>query len=126
MNAMTKPEQQAVQGHDSEDFNTSSNPSISDVIEARLSRRSLFKAGFGTAGTAVLGSVALTACGGGSDTTGEITSLQGPQQVTIVDASGGSSFAVRLPRGVRVSRRPSRRASCMVRVDPPMRASPLT
>ena len=67
MNAMTKPEQQAVQGHDSEDFNTSSNPSISDVIEARLSRRSLFKAGFGTAGTAVLGSVALPACGGGSD-----------------------------------------------------------
>jgi hypothetical protein len=51
MNAMTKPEQQAVQGHDSEDFNTSNNPSISDVIEARLSRRSLFKAGFGTAGT---------------------------------------------------------------------------
>jgi hypothetical protein len=43
----------------------------------------------------------LCACGGGSDTTGEITSLQGPQQVTIVDASGGSSFAVRLPRGVR-------------------------
>jgi secreted PhoX family phosphatase len=67
MNAMTKPEQQAVQGHDSEDFNTSNNPSISDVIDARLSRRSLFKAGFGTAGTAVLGSVALTACGGGSD-----------------------------------------------------------
>ncbi len=67
MNAMTKPEQQAVQGHDSEDFNTSNNPSITDVIEARLSRRSLFKAGFGTAGTAVLGSVALTACGGGSD-----------------------------------------------------------
>ena len=67
MNAMTKPEQQAVQGHDSEDFNTSSNPSISDVIEARLSRRSLFKAGFGTAGTAVLGSGARTACGGGSD-----------------------------------------------------------
>jgi secreted PhoX family phosphatase len=67
MNAMTKPEQQAVQGHDSEDFNTSNNPSISDVIEARLSRRSLFKAGFGTAGTAVLGSVALTACGGGGD-----------------------------------------------------------
>ncbi len=67
MNAMTKPEQQAVQGHESEDFNTSNNPSITDVIEARLSRRSLFKAGFGSAGTAVLGSVALTACGGGSD-----------------------------------------------------------
>lgn len=84
MNAMTKPEQQAVQGHDSEDFNTSNNPSISDVIEARLSRRSLFKAGFGTAGTAVLGSVALTACGGGSDAA--------PLPTTPVDTSIKLSF----------------------------------
>ena len=67
MNAITQPEQLAVHGHDSEDFNTSNNPSISDVIDARLSRRSLFKAGFGTAGTAVLAAVPLGACGGGSD-----------------------------------------------------------
>ncbi|MCC7065984.1 MAG: hypothetical protein IT456_24520, partial [Planctomycetes bacterium] len=44
---------------------------------------------------------ALSACGGGGSTTGDINSLQGPQQVTIVEASGGSSFALRLPRGVR-------------------------
>jgi hypothetical protein len=49
----------------------------------------------------LLSLAALSACGGGSDATGEINSLQGPQQVTIVEASGGSSFAVRLPRGVR-------------------------
>ncbi|MFO1246273.1 MAG: PhoX family phosphatase [Ramlibacter sp.] len=65
MNATTRPEQTALQRHDTEDCNTSQNPSISDIIDARLSRRSLFKAGFGTAGSAVLGTVALSACGGG-------------------------------------------------------------
>ncbi len=64
MNAMTRPEQTAIHGHDAENYNTSNNPSISEIIDARLSRRSLFKAGFGTAGTAVLGSVALAGCGG--------------------------------------------------------------
>ncbi len=68
MNATTPAEKLALHSHDHEDFNTSKNPSISEVIDARLSRRSLFKAGFGTAGTAVLGSVALPACGGGGDT----------------------------------------------------------
>ena len=65
MNATTRPEQTALKRHDTEDCNTSQNPSISDIIDARLSRRSLFKAGFGTAGSAVLGTVALSACGGG-------------------------------------------------------------
>jgi len=64
MNAITRPEQQAVQAHDHEDCNPTNNPSIGDVIDARLSRRSLFRAGFGTAGTAVLASVPLVACGG--------------------------------------------------------------
>ncbi len=65
MNAITNAETLAVQGHDSEDFNTSSNPSLNDIIDARLSRRSMFKAAFGSAGTAVLGTVGLSACGGG-------------------------------------------------------------
>ena len=65
MNANTKPEHLAISAHDSEDCNRSANLSISDIIDARLSRRSLFKAGVGTAGTAVLGSFALSACGGG-------------------------------------------------------------
>jgi secreted PhoX family phosphatase len=65
MNANTKPEQLAISAHDTEDCNRSANLSISDIIDARLSRRSLFKAGVGTAGTAVLGSFALSACGGG-------------------------------------------------------------
>ena len=66
MNANTSAETLAIQSHDSEDFNTSSNPSLNDIIDARLSRRGLFKAGFGTAGTAVLGTIGLSACGGGS------------------------------------------------------------
>jgi uncharacterized protein len=64
MNANTNAETLALQGHDNEDYNTSNNPSLSDIIDARLSRRDLFRASFGTAGTAVLGSFGLAACGG--------------------------------------------------------------
>ena len=67
MNATTSAETLAMQGHDSEDHNTSNNPSLNDIIDARLSRRGIFKASLGTAGTAVLGSIALGACGGNSD-----------------------------------------------------------
>ena len=66
MNANTSAATLAMQDHDSENHNTSSNPSLNDIIDARLSRRGLFKAGFGTAGTAVLGTIGLSACGGGS------------------------------------------------------------
>jgi len=45
--------------------------------------------------------VALTACGGGGGSTGSISGLQGPEQVTIIESSGGSPSTVRLPRGVR-------------------------
>ena len=64
MNAITNAETLAVQGHDSEDCNTSSNPSLNDIIDARMSRRSMFRATFGTAGGAVLGAMSLSACGG--------------------------------------------------------------
>ncbi|SDO78601.1 hypothetical protein SAMN05216303_102351 [Rhodoferax sp. OV413] len=48
-----------------EDSNTSNNPSISSLIDTRLSRRGVLRMGVGTAGAAVMGSFALTACGGG-------------------------------------------------------------
>ena len=67
MNSITRPEQLAIQAHDDENFNTSSNPSLNDIIDARMSRRSMFRAAFGTAGGAVLGSFGLSACGGGGD-----------------------------------------------------------
>ncbi len=45
--------------------NPTSGPSFEEIVEARLSRRSLFKAGVGTATSAMLGTMALSACGGG-------------------------------------------------------------
>ena len=66
MNAITSAEKLAIHGHDGENYNTSHNPSLNDIIDARLSRRSVFKVGFGSAGAAVLGTMALSACGGGN------------------------------------------------------------
>ena len=51
----------------SEDSNPSNNPSISSLIDIRLSRRGMLRMGVGTAGAAVMGSFGLTACGGGGD-----------------------------------------------------------
>lgn len=47
--------------------------------------------------------LALTACGGGGGggTTGQVQGLQGPQQVTVITASGEGGSALRLPRGTR-------------------------
>ncbi len=68
MNAFTPSARAApADAHDSEDCNTSDNPSINSVIQARLQRRGFLRAGVGTAGSALLGSFALAACGGGDD-----------------------------------------------------------
>ncbi len=70
MTAINRAEQLAVSkphAHDDDICNTSSNPSLNDIIEARMSRRGVFRAAVGTAGTAVLGSLALSACGGSDD-----------------------------------------------------------
>jgi uncharacterized protein len=49
------------------DFNDSGNESFNAVLDARLSRRAVLRGGVGSAATAVLGSFALGACGGGDD-----------------------------------------------------------
>ncbi|MDB5929890.1 MAG: phosphatase [Polaromonas sp.] len=67
MTAVSRPEHLALQAHDDENCNHSGNPCLNDLIEARLSRRSMFKASLGSAGTAVLASFGLAACGGGDD-----------------------------------------------------------
>ena len=67
MNARTPVDLQTSLKMD-EDANTSSNPSFDSVLSARLSRRGLLRGSVGTVGTALLGSAALTACGGGDDT----------------------------------------------------------
>lgn len=53
--------------HEEEDSNRSGNPSLLEVLDARLSRRNALRLGLGTAATAVMGSLPLAACGGGGD-----------------------------------------------------------
>ena len=52
---------------DADDLNPTANPSFNQVLDARMSRRSLLRGGVGGAATAVLGSFGLAACGGGGD-----------------------------------------------------------
>ena len=66
MQSNSRTDALATAGHDDDNFNTSSNPSLNDIIDARMSRRGVFRAAFSTAGGAVLGSMGLSACGGGS------------------------------------------------------------
>ncbi len=63
----------AVDFHD-ENSNTSDNPHFDQVLTARLNRRGILRGMVGTATTAVFGSVALTACGGGNDEPVPVTS----------------------------------------------------
>jgi secreted PhoX family phosphatase len=51
---------------DDEDLNTSTNASFGDVLDARLSRRSVLRGGVGTAASALFGGVAIAGLGGGS------------------------------------------------------------
>lgn len=47
--------------------NHSPNPSFDAVLNARLSRRGVLRAGLGSAATALFGGLSLSACGGGGD-----------------------------------------------------------
>jgi uncharacterized protein len=47
--------------------NLSDNGHFDNVLHARLGRRALFKSALGTGASAILGSIALSACGGGGD-----------------------------------------------------------
>ncbi|MGJ7489555.1 PhoX family protein [Variovorax sp. ZT4R33] len=64
---MTKTRDISTVDFNDENSNTSPNPTFDSVLTARLSRRGLLRGGVGTAGTALLGSMALVACGGGND-----------------------------------------------------------
>lgn len=66
MNATNSNELRALHAADEEEnSNTSGNPSLMDVLEQRLSRRNMLRVGVGSAGAAVMASVA--GCGGGAD-----------------------------------------------------------
>ncbi len=64
---MNKPVDFPMRDLNDENSNTSSNPTFDAVLAARLSRRSILRGSLGTAATAMLGSLGLSACGGGSD-----------------------------------------------------------
>jgi secreted PhoX family phosphatase len=53
---------------DHEDLNPSANPRFHDVLDARLSRRSILRGGVGAAASALTGGFALAGCGGGDGT----------------------------------------------------------
>lgn len=59
-----------------ENSNHSNNPSFDQILSARLSRRGVLKGGVGTAATVMMGSAALTACGGGDDATETLLGFQ--------------------------------------------------
>jgi secreted PhoX family phosphatase len=62
-----------------EDSNTSGNAWLMEVVDARLSRRGMLRVGMGTAGAAVLGTLA--ACGGGGDAAAAEPAAQAPAPV---------------------------------------------
>ena len=58
MNASTKQELAALHGQDEEPTNTSGNRSLMEVLEERLSRRTLLRGSVGSAGAAVMSALA--------------------------------------------------------------------
>ncbi len=74
---MNAPRDSFAQSFHEEDSNRSANPEFDSVLQARLSRRGLLRAGFGSAGAALLGALPLVGCGGSDDDT---TAAATPEQ----------------------------------------------
>ena len=70
MNHRVDAAEQAID-FNNENSNTSANPTFDAVLGARLSRRGLLRGSVGTVGTAVLGGLGVTACGGSDDPVAE-------------------------------------------------------
>ena len=70
MNHRVAAPEQAID-FNNENSNTSANPTFDAVLGARLSRRGLLRGSVGTVGTAVLGGLGVTACGGSDDPVAE-------------------------------------------------------
>ncbi len=64
---MPHPTPLGVDADDDQDLNPSRNPSFNEVLDARLSRRRVLQGGIGSAASAVLGSLGVSACGGGDE-----------------------------------------------------------
>ncbi len=83
-----------------ENSNTSSNPTFDSVLAARLSRRGLLRGGVGTVGTALLGSFAVAACGGGDD---EVAAVPGETLLGFTAVGKSLADAVIVPAGYTAS-----------------------
>ena len=70
MNHRVDAPEQAID-FNNENSNTTANPTFDAVLGARLSRRGLLRGSVGTVGTAVLGGLGVTACGGSDDPVAE-------------------------------------------------------
>lgn len=88
-----------------ENSNTSANPTFDDVLQARLSRRSLLRGGAGTVGTGLLGGLGLAACGGGSGAAPAPAPAPAPQEQLLGFAAvpKGLADAVVVPAGYTAS-----------------------
>src|SRR5690349_7797066 len=87
------------QPHDADDCNTSAHPSFNDVLDARLSRRNVLRVSMGTAGAAVLGSLPLIACGGGSDGEPAPSTSTGEIKLSFPAVSKSLADVVSVPTG---------------------------
>jgi uncharacterized protein len=67
MNPATNPAVNDTMDPDDRDNNTSGNPHINDVLALRMHRRYVLKGGVGAMTMAGLGTLGLSACGGGTD-----------------------------------------------------------
>lgn len=82
-----------------ENSNNSGNPSLMDVVDARLSRRNMLRVGLGSAGTAVLGSLPLAACGGGGDGGPAASAVGAPLSLSFNPVAKSLADAVVVPTG---------------------------
>lgn len=110
MNAMTPQlasAMTAVVDTDDIGYNATDNLALQHLVQARLSRRGLLRSSLATAGGALLGSLALTACGGGSnsDDVDDDTSPQPPEglQLRFNPVAHSLADAVLVPAGYTAS-----------------------
>jgi uncharacterized protein len=83
--------------------NTSTNPSFDAIFQARLDRRSVLRGSVGSIGSALLGGVALTACGGGSNAAPTATAPTPEKLLGFKAVSKSLADIVAVPAGYSVS-----------------------
>jgi secreted PhoX family phosphatase len=86
-----------------ENSNTSGNPTFESVLNARLSRRGVLRGSVGTAATAVFGSFATAACGGGSDDPAPVTASTALTSLDFAAVAKSLADTITVPAGYTAS-----------------------